>query len=177
LRGSPCTRLFRLEAVSLDQAGPNESTSGGAARRGPDPAAPFGCPVVHDQVVHDQTVHDQSGEAGSKSRRSKRGYFIPGLIALVVLAVGGGLANFAGIDHAGPNRLAGPDVETFLGQAIEAQDHLASAPSIRCPASEPVRVGLTFTCTWQRAAGNRPVTVAETDARGQFRFSVGRGGT
>jgi hypothetical protein len=98
------------------------------------------------------------------------------LIALVVLAVGGGLANFSGLDHAAPHRLSGPDVATSLGQAIEAQDRLASTPSIHCPASEPVRVGLTFTCTWQRADGNRPVTVREIDARGQFRFSVGRAG-
>lgn len=166
LRGSAGTRLFRLAEVSLDQAGPSEATSGEAARRTRDPAAPFGCPVVHDP----------SAQTGSRSKRSKRGYFIPGLIALVVLAAGGGVANFAGLDHAAPHRLAGPDVETFLGQAIEAQNHLASAPSIRCPGSEPVRVGLSFTCTWQRADGNRPVTVTEIDARGQFRFSVGRAG-
>lgn len=108
-------------------------------------------------------------------RRGKRGYFVPGLIALVVLAVLGGVANFAGLDHAGPNHLAGPDVETFLAQAIQSSNGLSEPPSISCPASEPVRAGFHFTCTWQRAGGDRPVSVTETDSRGQFRYSVASG--
>ncbi|MBO0692954.1 MAG: DUF4333 domain-containing protein [Acidimicrobiaceae bacterium] len=133
--------------MSLDQAGPPEHATGDAAPIRPE----------------------------RNGRRSKRGYFVPGLIAFVVLAAGGGIANFAGLDHAGPNRLAGPDVETFLAQAIQTKDALASPPRISCPSSEPVRPGLRFTCSWNRAGGDRPVSVTETDARGQFRFSVGSG--
>jgi len=126
LHGGPVTRPFRLDEVSVEQAG----------------------------------------------RRAKRGYFVPGLIALVVLAAAGGVANFAGLNHAGPHRLAGPDVETFLAQAIQSSNGLSQPPSISCPPSEPVRAGFRFTCTWQRAGGNRPVSVTETDSRGQFRYSV-----
>lgn len=141
-----------------------------ATRRGPDPSAPFGCPVVHGRPSE-----EGADQGGARKARTKRGYFIPGMIALVVLAVGGGVANFSGLDHAAPNRLAGPDVETSLAQAIQAQDHLASPPSIRCPANEPVRVGLHFTCTWQRTGGKRAVSVTEIDARGQFRYKLGPG--
>lgn len=107
-----------------------------------------------------------------QDKRSTRGYFIPGMIALVVLAVGGGIANFGGLDHAAPKRLAGPDVETFLAQAIESSNGLASPPHIKCPSSEPVRDGLAFTCTWHRTGGDRPVRVTET-GHGQFHFALG----
>lgn len=106
------------------------------------------------------------------SGRSKRGYFVPGLIALVVLAAGGGLANFAGLDHSAPSHLAGSDVQTFLAQAIQAKDGTTKLPEIRCPASEPVKAGHTFTCTWEKAGAATRVLVTETDARGQFRFRV-----
>lgn len=134
--------------------------------RGSPPSWPFRLLEVSSEQAG-PADHAATGRA----RRSKRGYFVPGLIALVVLAVGGGLANFGGLDHAAPNRLAGPDVETFLAQAIQARDGLSSPPHISCPASEPVRAGLRFTCTWHRAGGDRRLGVTET-GRGQFRFTV-----
>jgi hypothetical protein len=133
--------------------------------------APFGCPMGHGAT----TAGDGLPEAG-RARRGRRGkgYFVPGLIALAVMVAAGGVVNFAGLDHAHPSSLAGSDVSTFVAQGIQAEQGLAAPPTITCPTSEPVRTGLSFTCTWERAGGDRPVKVTETDSRGQYHFSVGR---
>jgi hypothetical protein len=96
------------------------------------------------------------------------------LIALAVMVVAGGVVNFAGLDHAHSATLAGRDVSTFVAQGIQAEQGLATPPTIACPASEPVRTGLSFTCRWVQATGDRRVTVTETDARGQFSFAVAK---
>jgi Domain of unknown function (DUF4333) len=124
----------------------------------------FGCPVAHEPPP------DTAGGTRAKGRRGK-GYFVPGLIALVVMAAAGGLANFGGLDHSSPSHLAGSDVATFLAQGIQAQEGLHTPPSIACPATEPVRAGVSFTCQWQRSVGDRTVRVTET-GRGQFHFNV-----
>jgi hypothetical protein len=133
--------------------------------------APFGCPMGHGAAPAGEGVAE-TGRA--RSGRRGKGYFVPGLIALAVMVVAGGVVNFAGLDHAHPSTLAGSDVSTFVAQGIQAEQGLAAPPTITCPASEPVRTGLSFTCTWQRAGGDRPVKVTETDSRGQYHFSIGR---
>jgi hypothetical protein len=137
--------------------------------------APFGCPMGHGAPAAagaDTQVGGQGRRAQGRSGRRGKGYFVPGLIALAVMVVAGGIVNFAGLDHAHPSSLAGRDVSTFVAQGIQAEDGLAAPPPITCPATEPVRVGLSFACTWQRVGGDRRVTVTETDSRGQYRFTV-----
>jgi hypothetical protein len=88
------------------------------------------------------------------------------------MAGAGAAVNFAGLDHQSPTKLAGADVATFVAEGIQTQAGLSAPPNISCPATEPVRVGLRFTCSWLRTTGDRAVYVTETDSRGQFRFSV-----
>jgi Domain of unknown function (DUF4333) len=132
--------------------------------------APFGCPMGHGAPSGAGEGAQETGRA--RSGRRGKGYFIPGLIALAVMVAAGGVVNFAGLDHAHPSNLAGNDVATFVAQGIQAQQGLAAPPTISCPPREPVRTGLSFTCTWQQVGGDRQVKVTETDARGQYRFSV-----
>ena len=79
--------------------------------------------------------------------RRRRGYWIPGLIALAVL-LGIGLAFGAGdLDHSGPTTLAGPEIAENLAGAIQASEGTPSPPTVHCPHSEPARAGLQFVCT------------------------------
>jgi hypothetical protein len=152
----------------------DRSSANTAPPAGGEAFAPLACPVGHGVAVQGggepSTVAGRGGSA--RHGRSGRGYFVPGLIALVAMAAVGGAVNFAGLDHSSPSRLAGPDVATFVAQGIQTEDRLASPPPVVCPASEPVRTGLRFACRWQRQAGDRIVNVTETDSRGQFRFAV-----
>jgi hypothetical protein len=166
-------------AASLDRQPPTTSPEAGVcpvdhrapapvpATSGPasgDTFTPFACPMGFGAPASD----------GTSARPRKRGYFIPGLIALVAMAGIGAAVNFGGLDHGAPSRLAGSDVSTFLAQGIQAQQGLSAPPSITCPASEPVRAGLSFTCQWAHAGVDQAVHVTETTA-GQFRFSLAGG--
>lgn len=105
---------------------------------------------------------------------SRRGYFVPGLVALAAL-LGIGTALGAGdLSHRPPSSLAGPDVAEELALGIQAQAGAPSTPPVSCPRSEPVRAGATFTCTlgpW-RGSGRRTVRVVEIDSRGHLRWSL-----
>jgi len=127
-----------------------------------DTFAPFGCPMGHGAPAAD----------GTPTRPRRRGYFVPGLIALVAMLAGGAALNIGGLDHASPSRLAGSDVATFVAQGIQADRGLASPPAISCPSSEPDRAGFTFACVWHRGAQDVAIRVTETTRTGQFRFSV-----
>lgn len=103
---------------------------------------------------------------------SRRGYFVPGLIALLALVGLGAAFNIGGLDHQRPSRLDGAQVASTVAQGLQAQRRLPSPPSITCPPSEPVRAGLRFSCRWQEPRGTRTVQVTELGDRGQFRFTV-----
>lgn len=130
-----------------------------------DTFAPFACPMGHGAPAADSP----SGGSG------RRGYFFPGVLALLAMVGIGAVANLGALDHRGPSRLAGSDVSTFLAQGIQAERGLSAPPSVSCPANEPVRVGLRFVCRWEQGALSRPIQVTETANR-QFRFSVGAPG-
>jgi hypothetical protein len=109
---------------------------------------------------------------GPRGRR-RRGYWIPGLIALAVL-LGIGLAFGAGdLDHGGPNTLAGPEMDQDLARAIQASEGTPSPPTVHCPRSEPARAGLQFVCTVTGAGPTRTVHVTEIDGRGGLSWRFG----
>jgi hypothetical protein len=95
---------------------------------------------------------------------------VPGAIALVALAAIAAVVNFTGLEHHDPTTLAGPDVATYIAQGIQAGAGDHTLPQVRCPADEPVRAGLRFTCTEQGSARSAPrvVVVTETNGSGTF---------
>ena len=114
-------------------------------------------------------------EAAAPVRRGRRGYFLPGAIAmvalvLIALAVGGG-----DLDHSAPHALNGPDVASQIALGIQAEQNSTGLPSVTCPQSEPARSGVTFTCAVSGAGAHRTVYVTEIDSRGQVRWSFSRG--
>ena len=111
--------------------------------------------------------------ADPRAARRRRGYWIPGLIAMaVLLAIG--LAFGAGdLDHGTLNTLPGTEVSQDIAQAIQAQDGTHVPPQVHCPASEPVRAGLQFTCTVTQGQTSRTVRVVETNGRGELSLSLG----
>jgi hypothetical protein len=113
------------------------------------------------------------GVAEGPSRRRRRGYWIPGLIALAVL-LGIGLAFGAGdLDHSGPTTLAGPEIARDLAGAIQATEGTPSPPIVHCPHSEPARAGLQFDCTVGGAKATRTVHVTEINDRGGLSWRFG----
>jgi hypothetical protein len=109
---------------------------------------------------------------GPRARR-RRGYWIPGLIALAVL-LGIGLALGAGdLDHGGATTLAGPEMAQELAQAIQARDGTPSPPTVHCPHTEPARAGLQFDCTIIGAGPARTLHVTEINNRGALSWRFG----
>lgn len=119
------------------------------------------------QVAADTPDTPPSGSAGRPSP-PRRGYLVPGLIALAVLAVLAVLIDVIGLQHHAPRVLAGPDVATLIAQDMQTRDASRQPPQIRCPTSEPVRVGLRFTCEVENPSGNRTVRVEVTSSQGTF---------
>jgi hypothetical protein len=105
--------------------------------------------------------------------RPRRGYWLPGAIALVAL-VGIGVAVGAGdLDHSPPHALHGPDLAQQLALGIQAQQGASRPPDVRCPASEPVRDGWQFVCQLAGNGTDRPIQVVEIDNRGHLRWHLG----
>ena len=104
--------------------------------------------------------------------RGRRGYWVPGLIAMtVLLAIG--LAFGAGdLDHRSSSTLNGADVAEQIAVAIEAQQSAHGPPEVECPPSEPVRPGWRFVCTVEQTASERTVQVTEIDGRGHLHWQL-----
>ncbi|HUY61889.1 MAG TPA: hypothetical protein VMW49_08425 [Candidatus Dormibacteraeota bacterium] len=110
--------------------------------------------------------------SGPAPTRPRRGYLVPGIIALAV-ATGLALAiNATMLAHHDPSNLNGPDVALYLSQAIQAAEAADSPPQVRCPASEPLRQGWSFACQLRGLTGTARVEVSETDATGQFTWRI-----
>jgi hypothetical protein len=103
--------------------------------------------------------------------RRKRGYFLPGFIALAALVVIGGLLGAGDLEHPAASTLAGPQVAAQIALGIQAQQNASRPPSVTCPDHEPVRQGLRFNCTLEGHTP-RPVHVTEVDARGRVQWSL-----
>ena len=116
---------------------------------------------------------DPGGPGGPPPARSGRGYWLPGLIAMVALLIIAGAIGAGDLEHRSPGRLAGSDVAQQLALGMQAQAGSSALPEVHCPASEPVRNGWTFVCTEVRAGVSRPIQVTEIDSRGHLRWRVG----
>ncbi len=123
------------------------------------------------------TVGDEGASPGRCSaapapkRVTKRGYWLPGLIALTFLILAALVINFVGLRHTDPRMLHGRDVETQLAENLQAVGGSAQPPEVSCPSSEPVRKGLVFTCVVHRGSGLSTLVVTETDNRGAYKYA------
>ncbi|HET9077857.1 MAG TPA: DUF4333 domain-containing protein [Acidimicrobiales bacterium] len=106
--------------------------------------------------------------------RRRRGYFLPGAIALAALLLIGAAVGAGDLSHPAPRTLRGTDVAAQISLGVQAQQNDRVPPQVTCPRSEPVRAGYSFDCTL--LAGHRPpvtVAVTEVDGRGRLHWSLG----
>jgi hypothetical protein len=111
-------------------------------------------------------------EGSGPPRRRRRGYWIPGLIAVAVLTAIGVAFGAGDLNHRRPSVLHGTDVAQQIALGIQAQEHLHRPPDVHCPATEPVSNGRRFVCTRVGAGPAVPIHVIEIDDRGRLRWSL-----
>lgn len=102
----------------------------------------------------------------------RRGYWVPGLIALTVLVMIGLIFGAGDLSHPAYTSINGPDIELQISQAMQVEQNTGTAPEISCPRREPVRAGLTFDCSARTPTGQEVVHVTEIDNRGAIRWSL-----
>jgi hypothetical protein len=112
-----------------------------------------------------------------KRPSGRRGYLIPGLIAMAVLLAIGVALGAGDLDHRSTSGLHGSDVAQQLALAIQAQSGLHTPPDVTCPATEPVRQGFRFSCSITGNGSTRVVDVEETDGRGHLRWQLSQPGS
>jgi len=111
-------------------------------------------------------------DAGGTGRPRRRGYWIPGAIALAVLVVLALAFGAGDLTHPAPRTLSGPDIESELALGIQTQQRWASPPTLHCPGTVAVKEGHRFSCTLDTAGGPIPVDVVEVDGRGRLQWSL-----
>jgi hypothetical protein len=109
--------------------------------------------------------------AQSAGKTAKRGYLLPGTIALGALVVIGLVINFSFTHHT-PRNLDGQEVSMGIAEGLQAQERSASPPEVSCPPSRPLQTGLRFTCTRQRSGGDQVIEVTEINNIGGYRRQV-----
>jgi hypothetical protein len=140
-----------------------------------NPVAPTTRRSGNTVVIVRSRADADTGDGGMQSQarsRGRRGYWIPGIIALTVLvaiAIGFGAGD---LTHPSPRTLAGQDVEAELSLGIQAQQGSSSPPVVHCPGSEPVLAGHAFSCTLVTGESTEVVSVVEIDRRGRLRWSI-----
>jgi hypothetical protein len=97
----------------------------------------------------------------------RRGYVLPGAIALAALLGIGAALGAGDLAHPADRTISGPDIALPIALDIQGREGTRSIPAVSCPAREPVRAGLRFTCR----AGARTVYVTEVDGRGRVTWS------
>jgi hypothetical protein len=113
----------------------------------------------------------EAGEPqGSPPGRRRRGYWIPGLIALAAMLAIGVAFGAGDLVHSAPSTLHGQDVASEIALAMQARQHLTTAPDVRCPQSEPVRSHLVFECVLVQGKLQTTITVTEIDNRGHLQW-------
>ena len=111
-------------------------------------------------------------EEPARAGRRGKGYFLPGLIALVALVGLGLLVAGAGdLEHPAARTLDGTAIASQIALAIQAEQNSVAAPHVTCPAHEPVRAGFQFDCTMP-GHPSKAVLVTELDSRGRIRWSL-----
>jgi len=87
---------------------------------------------------------DNATAAGTPGPRpAKRGYLLPGVIALTVLGLLALVGGYLTLQPHLPDTLDGPVVARFLSEDLQQG---RNAPEVTCPSTEPVRRGLVFYC-------------------------------
>lgn len=102
----------------------------------------------------------------------RRGYWVPGLIALAALVLIGLILGAGDLSHPADRSINGDDIAQQISQGIQVQEKAASPPEVTCPGREPVHPGLAFECTSRSANGLQVVYVTEIDDRGEIRWSL-----
>jgi Domain of unknown function (DUF4333) len=91
------------------------------------------------------------------------------LAVLVAIAIAVGAGD---LSHPAPRTLSGSDVESQLALGIQAQRGGAQLPRVRCPTSEPVEAGHSFSCMLDAAGAPVVLNVVEVDGRGRLRWTL-----
>ncbi len=119
-------------------------------------------------------MSDPAETAPATPARRRRGYFLPGAIALVALLVIGAAVGAGDLVHPTPHALNGSDVSSEIALGIQVQRNTRTPPKVSCPAREAVEKGLQFHCTLSTGPGAAPtvVTVTEVDGRGHLRWAL-----
>ena len=115
---------------------------------------------------------DASGGEAPRPPRRRRGYWIPGFIALAVLVAIAAAVGAGDLSHPAPSTLARSEVESQLALGIQAEQRSPEPPTVHCPGPEPVRKGYRFDCTIDRGGTTTVVIVTEIDDRGGLRWSI-----
>jgi Domain of unknown function (DUF4333) len=110
--------------------------------------------------------------AGGRRERSRRGYWLPAVIAMTVLLGIAAAVGAGDLDHSPPKTLAGSDVASEIAIGMQVQNGSTTPPAVHCPDHEPVRAGLTFRCTLGPGPKRGTVKVVEIDGRGHLRWQV-----
>jgi hypothetical protein len=116
---------------------------------------------------------DAPGQAAPTARRGRRGYWVPGLIAMAVLLAIAVAVGAGDLDHGAPRVLQGPDMASQIALGIQTQEGADHAPDVHCPKSEPVRSGWQFECSVIQAGKRVPVNVVELNQHGQLSWHLG----
>lgn len=115
----------------------------------------------------------EAGDEGAvRPPRGRRGYWIPGLIALTVLVLIAVAVGAGDLSHPAPSSLARSDIESQLALGIQTERRTSGPPSVHCPGAEPVRKGYRFDCVVVTGETATVVTVTEIDDHGGLRWSM-----
>jgi hypothetical protein len=105
--------------------------------------------------------------------KPRRGYFLPGIIALAFLVVLGVVLGGGDLQHPASSTVDGPAIAGQIAQAIQAVRNTHDTPVVTCPAREPVRQGLRFQCSANGAGlDHQVVYVVESGDRGEVQWSL-----
>ncbi len=105
--------------------------------------------------------------------RPRRGYWVPGLIAMTFLVVVSVVFVLVGVQSHVGRTLQGPVVAEELSLDLQTA---GSTPLVRCPSEEPLRPGLVFYCTESAGGGPERIRVTETSERGGFSYRLAPAG-
>jgi hypothetical protein len=122
-----------------------------------------------------ECMSGQEDHHSAEPARGRRGYWLPGAIAMTVLVIIAVAVGAGDLDHGAPKTLHGADVASEIALGIQAQEAASKAPAVTCPDTEPVRSGLRFECSLVAAGRSVSVDVVEIDGRGQLRWQLGVG--
>jgi hypothetical protein len=111
---------------------------------------------------HGHRGGDAGAEETGRPTPPRRGYLVPGIIALAACAIIAVVIDVAGLQSHTPTTLVGSQVAQDVSNTLQYQG-LGSSPDVRCPAKEPLRVGLVFDCTLVRSG--RPAETIRVTVR------------